>query len=160
MLPSQVSTLSPRLTLSKTNEPPTSRIISQTHRRGRLRPFKTLRYLNRLLFKHRSQHTPINALVPRITIRRRLLIITDPIVRDDSRVIMTHDPLPQIINAVLVMPLVHIRHRLLRLRLLGKETQMVVLPEVVQAVDVVGTACDGHVAPRGRGDRSGEENGG
>ena len=73
-------------------------------------------------------------------------MIPDPIVRDDARVVMAHDALPQIIDAVLVVPLVHLRHGPLRVRLVGEAAEVVVLPEIVQAVEMVGPACDGYIA--------------
>ena len=88
--------------------------------------------------------------MPSISIGRGLLIVEDPIVRDDARVEVAHNPLPQIVNTVLIMPLVHLRYRLLGGELLREVLQVVVLPDIMQTVKVVGAPRDSHVAASGR----------
>lgn len=102
--------------------------------------------------------------MPGIPVRRRLLIIQDPVIRDDPRIVVAHNALAQVINAVLVVALVHFRHGGLGRRLLwevdlllrkggGGGGEVVVLPEIVQAVKVVGAARNGDVAACSRWDR-------
>ena len=139
---------------------PYLRILLQTNHPLRLRPPKPFRHLHSHLPQHLLHPVPIDAPVPRVPIRRRLLIIADPIVGNDARVIVAHDALAQIIDAVLVVALVHVWHGLFRSALFREVVavgKVVVLPEVVQAVEVVGAAGDGNVAARGQGAHRGRE---
>lgn len=101
--------------------------------------------------------------MPRVAVGRRLLVVEDPVVRDDARVEVAHDALAQVVDAVLVVALVHVRHGLFRGALLREVVfavgvDVVVLPEVVQAVEVVGAARDGDVAVApGEGPHGGRE---
>ncbi len=68
-------------------------------------------------------------------------MVQHPIVRDDARVELAHEALPDVVHAVLVVPLVQLRHALRLVRRLGEVGHVVVLPNIVQAVQLVGTDC-------------------
>ena len=131
--------------------PSTSRVLLQTNHPLGPRPPEPLRHLYRHVPQRLHHPIPIDALVPRIAVGRRLLVVEDPVVRDNTRVVVAHDALAQIVDAVLVVALVHLRHGIFRGALLGEVVlaigvDVVVLPEVVQAVEVVGATRDGDVA--------------
>lgn len=72
-----------------------------------------------------------------IGIGGRILVVQDPVVRDNPRVELAHQALADIVDAMLVMALVHLRYTLLLVLHLGEVVHVVVLPDVVQAVQLV-----------------------
>ena len=95
----------------------------------------------------------------RIPVRRRVLVIAHPVERHDRRIELAHQILADVVDAVLVVPLVHLRDAGFGRLHVGRDGDVVVLPDVVQAVDGVRAHGGGRVAAAGRGrvlDGSGE----
>ena len=78
-------------------------------------------------------------------------MIQHPIIRNDARIELAHQTLPDVIDAVLVMPLVQLRYAVGLLTDFGEVAHVVVLPDVVQAVQLVGADGRGDVAATGFG---------
>ena len=73
-------------------------------------------------------------------------MLADPVVRNHGRVVVTHDALSDVINTVLVVAFVHLRDSGfvgLNVREIGG---VVILPDVVEAVDVVRAGSSGEIA--------------
>lgn len=64
-------------------------------------------------------------------------MVQNPIIRDDPSVELAHKALPNVIHAVLIVSLVQLRHTLLFVLRLGEIVHMMVLPDVVHAVQLV-----------------------
>lgn len=82
-----------------------------------------------------------------------------PVQRNHRGIEFAHEVLPDIINAVLVVPLVHLRDLSLGCFDFREDGNVVVLPDVVQAVESVRAGCDDWVAAaayRGRVPHRGE----
>lgn len=73
-------------------------------------------------------------------------MIEHPIERHDRRVEFTHQVLSDIIDAVLVVPLVHLRNVLFQALNVGRNVDIVVLPDIVETVNGMGAHCRGRVS--------------
>jgi hypothetical protein len=133
------------------------RVLGQRHSIRRLMPLKPLGHLHGMIRQPALQMLPVDALVERVPVGRGLVVVADPVVRDNARVKVAHDALADVVDAVLVVALVHLRDALLVGNGLGKVAHVVVLPEVVQAVELVRAHGDGEVTV---GHILGELNGG
>lgn len=80
----------------------------------------------------------------RVPVRGRVVVGPDPVEGDHGHVVVAHDGLADVVDAVLVVTLVHDRHGGLGGLHRGEGGYVVVLPDVVQAVDVVraGRGCE------------------
>lgn len=126
----------------------------------RLLPFKSLRHLHRPPLQAFLHPAPIHAFVDCIPIRRRLLVLPDPVERHHRGIELAHQILPDVIDAMLVVALVHFRDVVLELLDGGEDGGVVVLPDVVEAVDGVGAHGGGGVGVAGGGDAGGILDGG
>ena len=142
-------------TKNRPPSPPLSRIPIQHLHALRLPPLKPLRHPHRPLFQAILHPIPIHALVNRIPIRRRLLMLPDPVERHHRGIELAHQILPDVIDAVLVVALVHFRDACLELLDGGQDGGVVILPDVVEAADGVGAHGGGGVGVAGGGDAGG-----
>jgi hypothetical protein len=78
----------------------------------RLGPDKPLRYLDCPFLQPILNSIPINALVHGVGVRSRILMVKHPVVRDECSIKVAHETLPDVVNAVFVVPFVHIRNLL------------------------------------------------
>ena len=86
-----------------------SGIPVQFHSIRRLFPFETLRHLDRPPFEPVLQGVPIDAFVNGIAVRSGVFMIENPIERHDGRVELAHEILSNVIDTVLVVPLIYLR---------------------------------------------------
>lgn len=93
---------------------------------------------------------PIDALVNRITIRRRILVVQHPVEWHDCSVKLTHQELSNIVDAVLIMSLVHLRNVFSKALNFRRYVDVVVLPNVVEAMDGVGAHGGGWISTTDR----------
>ena len=73
-------------------------------------------------------------------------MVEHPAKGHDRRVELAHEVLADVVDAVLVVALVHLRDVVLEGLHVGRDGEVVVLPDVVQAVDGVGAHGGGGVA--------------
>lgn len=106
-------------------------IMRQRHRISRLMPLETLGLCHCPVLQPVLDPGPIYTLMESVAVRRGLVMLVDPIVRDDAWVEVAHDPLTKVVDTVLVMTFVHLRRPLLVGFRLGKIGGVVVLPDVV-----------------------------
>ena len=78
-------------------------------------------------------------------------MIENPSVGDDAGVELAHEALPDIIHAVLIVSLVELRHTLLLVPRLGEVPHVMILPDVMQAVQLVRADGGSDVATAGFG---------
>lgn len=64
-------------------------------------------------------------------------MIPHPVVWNNARIKVAHDPLPYVVDAMLIMPLVHLRDSSFVGGHGGEVLDVVVLPDVVQTMDLV-----------------------
>ena len=93
---------------------------------------------------------PIDALVNRIAIRRRILMVQHPVEWHDCGVKLTHQVLSYVVDAVLIMSLVHLRNVFPKALDFGRYVDVVVLPNVVEAMDGVGAHSGGWISTTDR----------
>lgn len=118
----------------------------QRHRIRRLMPLEPLWQSHRPLLQPCLEAIPVDTLVKCIPIRCRLLVLVHPVERQDARVEVAHEGLAQEVDTVLVMSLVHVRGASLVGLRLFEVGYVVVLPQIVQAVELVHAQGDAQVA--------------
>jgi len=74
-------------------------------------------------------------------------MIKNPVVRDDARVKLAHEILSDVVNTMLVMSLVKLWNRVLPMLLAGNLINVMILPDIVQAMQLVRADCSGNVSP-------------
>lgn len=97
-----------------------SRILAQTHRPFRLPPPKPVRHLHPSIREPGLHRVPVDALVPRVAVRGRLLVVAHPRQRQHRRVKLALQILPHVVDAVLIVESVHVGHGALGAGLVGE----------------------------------------
>ena len=78
----------------------------------RLGPDKTLRYLDCSFLQPILNSVPINSFLHSVGVRSRILMVKHPVVCDECGIEVAHKTLPDVVHAVFVVSLVHIRNLL------------------------------------------------
>lgn len=98
---------------------------------GWLMPFKSLRHRYRSVLEPLLQRIPVHTLVDGVSVWRGILMIPNPVERHDGRVKFAHEILPDIVDAMLVMEFVHFRYTILGGLNFRRNSNIVVLPDVM-----------------------------
>jgi hypothetical protein len=83
----------------------------------------------------------------RVRIRCRVLVVQHPVVRNDASIELAHQTLPDVVDAVLVVQFVQFRDTLLLILRFREVIHVMILPDVMQAVKLVGSNRGGNVSP-------------
>lgn len=110
-------------------------------------PLEALGHIHSSILQPVLDPVPVHTLVEGVAVRSWLIVLVDPVVRDDARVKVAHETLAEVVDAVLVVALIHLRGALLVGFCLGEVGGVVVLPDVVEAVDVMCSHGYCEVAP-------------
>jgi hypothetical protein len=123
-----------------------SRVPRQTLLPLWLPPLEPRGDLHSAVLQPALHRVPIDALVHGIRVRRWLLMVADPVVRHEASIELAHDTLPDVVYAVLIVALIHLGDFPHLARHVWERSAVVVLPDVVQAVDLVRAHRRDHVA--------------
>ena len=108
---------------------------------GRLMRLVSLRNRHRFVFDPLLQQIPIDTFVNGISVWCGILVMPNPVEWHDSGVEFAHEILPDIVDAVLIMSFVHLRYTVLGGLDFRRKFDIMILPNVMQAMNGVGTHC-------------------
>ena len=100
-------------------------------------PLESLWHLHCSVLKPLLQIVPINTFVYRVPVRSWVLMVKNPIERHDSCVKLAQQVLPNVVYAVLIMPLIHLWNVAFHRSNIRQDIHVAVFPDVMEAVNRV-----------------------
>lgn len=114
-----------------------------------LRPFEPLGNFDGAILHPCLCSAPVDALMHRVGVGNRIGMVQHPVKREQPHVEVTHDGLPDKIDAVLKMPFIQLGDGFLVLQHLWEVRPMVIAPEPEEAVKLMCTHCHGYITSSG-----------
>ena len=98
-----------------------------------------------MCFQPMLKSIPIDAFVWGVRIRRGILVVQNPVVCDKTSIKRAHQRLTYVVHAVLIMPFVHLGYDSSLLQDILIVVTMVVLPDIMKAMQLVLPNCCGNI---------------